>query len=125
MPIDDCVGEMATIENCSKVLTDLDGLYKLSPSEALKAYSQLSLYTTAEPCPMVRSPPPPLGMLAHSSPVCLCNTLVGLRRMYLWHQYRDTHQQGLRPDLNTVPGSVCRVDQIAGGDGSDRGCFGK
>jgi tRNA(Arg) A34 adenosine deaminase TadA len=63
MPIDDCVGEMATIDNCSNVLTDLHGLHKLSPSEALKAYSQLSLYTTAEPCPMVRPHLPRSGCL--------------------------------------------------------------
>ncbi|KAH8821618.1 cytidine deaminase-like protein [Xylogone sp. PMI_703] len=48
-------GEMAAITNCSKVLTDPTGPYKLSPFEAMKAYSKLSLYTNAESCPMCAS----------------------------------------------------------------------
>lgn len=46
-------GEISAINNCSQVLTDPDGDYKLSAKEALKAFSTLSLYTNAEPCPMV------------------------------------------------------------------------
>ncbi|SMR42600.1 unnamed protein product [Zymoseptoria tritici ST99CH_1E4] len=45
-------GEMAAINNCTAVLSDPDGHYKLSPAEIQKAWHQLTLYTTAEPCPM-------------------------------------------------------------------------
>lgn len=48
-------GEIQAITNCSKILTDPNGAYKLSPTAALKAYSSLSLYTTAEACPMCAS----------------------------------------------------------------------
>ncbi|KAJ9629148.1 hypothetical protein H2204_008937 [Knufia peltigerae] len=48
-------GEIAAINNCTKILTDPEGKYNLSPAEALKALSDLSLYTTAEPCPMCSS----------------------------------------------------------------------
>ena len=52
----DILGEISVINNCSEILTDPNGEYKLSASEALKAYSTLSLYTNAEPCPMVLLP---------------------------------------------------------------------
>jgi hypothetical protein len=48
-------GEISEINNCSEILTAPDGDYRLSTSEALKAFSKLSLYTNAEPCPMVIS----------------------------------------------------------------------
>ncbi|KAG4425292.1 hypothetical protein IFR04_001659 [Cadophora malorum] len=48
-------GEMAGINNCSSILTDPEGDYKLSPADALLAFSTLSLYTNAEPCPMCAS----------------------------------------------------------------------
>lgn len=48
-------GEISAINNCSGILTDPNGEYKLSASEALKAFSTLSLYTNAEPCPMCAS----------------------------------------------------------------------
>ncbi|KAI9742919.1 MAG: hypothetical protein M1818_003648 [Claussenomyces sp. TS43310] len=48
-------GEMAAISNCSKVLTDPEGRYRLSPPEALRALQDLSLYTNAESCPMCTS----------------------------------------------------------------------
>ena len=47
-------GEVAAINNCTSILTDPAGMYKLSGPDALKAFSDLSLYTTAEACPMVR-----------------------------------------------------------------------
>lgn len=50
---DDYIGEIAAIQNCSKVLTDPAGPYKLSPRDAISAFKQLSLYTNAESCPMV------------------------------------------------------------------------
>ncbi|KAF2091769.1 guanine deaminase [Saccharata proteae CBS 121410] len=48
-------GEMAAIENCTTILTDPSGPYNLSASEALDAFTDLSLYTNAESCPMCAS----------------------------------------------------------------------
>ncbi|KAF2705211.1 guanine deaminase [Pleomassaria siparia CBS 279.74] len=48
-------GEMAAISNCSTILTDPNGRYKLSPANALVAFADLSLYTNAESCPMCAS----------------------------------------------------------------------
>jgi tRNA(Arg) A34 adenosine deaminase TadA len=45
-------GEIAGINNCTSVLTDPNGQYRFSPSEAEDAYKDLALYTTAEPCAM-------------------------------------------------------------------------
>lgn len=59
---------MAAINNCSEILTgntDAGG-YGLDPEDALKAFKDLSLYTTAESCPMVFLPfplsPDPLSL---------------------------------------------------------------
>lgn len=46
---------MAAITNCSAVLTDPVGKYNLTPSAALTALTDLSLYTNAESCPMCAS----------------------------------------------------------------------
>lgn len=46
---------MAAIQNCTRILTSPSGPYNLSPGAALAAFSQLSLYTNAEPCPMCAS----------------------------------------------------------------------
>lgn len=46
---------MAAINNCSSVLTNPSGPYRLSGKEALGAYRHLSLYTNGEPCPMCAS----------------------------------------------------------------------
>ncbi|KAI1656478.1 cytidine deaminase-like protein [Daldinia decipiens] len=48
-------GEIAAINNCTQILTDPSGPYKLSPKEALAAFADLSLYTNAESCPMCAS----------------------------------------------------------------------
>ncbi|KAH8683148.1 cytidine deaminase-like protein [Tricladium varicosporioides] len=48
-------GEISGINNCSAVLSDPNGEYKLSPLEISKAWRFLSLYTNAEPCPMCAS----------------------------------------------------------------------
>jgi tRNA(Arg) A34 adenosine deaminase TadA len=48
-------GEIAAINNCTAVLRDPNGPYKLSPEETSEAWKQLSLYTTAEACPMCAS----------------------------------------------------------------------
>jgi hypothetical protein len=43
-------GEMAAFVNCSDILTDPEGIYKLSANEAREAWKEFSLYTTAEVC---------------------------------------------------------------------------
>ena len=48
-------GEMVAITNCTAILTDPAGPYKLSASEASAAWSDLTLYTNAESCPMCAS----------------------------------------------------------------------
>ncbi|KAM4066044.1 phospholipase/Carboxylesterase [Hirsutella rhossiliensis] len=48
-------GEIAAIRNCSAILTDPTGPYRLTAREALAAFSQLTLYTNAESCPMCAS----------------------------------------------------------------------
>ncbi|KAI2620141.1 cytidine deaminase-like protein [Hypomontagnella submonticulosa] len=48
-------GEIVAINNCIQILTDTSGPYKLSPSDALAAFANLSLYTNAESCPMCAS----------------------------------------------------------------------
>ncbi|KAI0843757.1 cytosine deaminase [Hypoxylon sp. FL0890] len=48
-------GEIAAMNNCTSILTDPSGPYKLSPSEALAAFANLTLYTNAESCPMCAS----------------------------------------------------------------------
>ena len=48
-------GEIAAINNCTSVLRDPNGPYKLSPEETSEAWKHLSLYTTAEACPMCAS----------------------------------------------------------------------
>ncbi|KAK8039952.1 hypothetical protein PG993_008363 [Apiospora rasikravindrae] len=48
-------GEMAVINNCTSILTDPKGPYKLSPAAALAAFPSLTLYTNAESCPMCAS----------------------------------------------------------------------
>jgi tRNA(Arg) A34 adenosine deaminase TadA len=48
-------GEIAAINNCSALLTDPTGNYRLSAAEALAAFRQLTLYTNAESCPMCAS----------------------------------------------------------------------
>lgn len=47
------LGEIAAITNCTDILTDSQGDFRLSTSEAQSAFSDLSLYTNAESCPMV------------------------------------------------------------------------
>ncbi|KAG5926467.1 hypothetical protein E4U42_003288 [Claviceps africana] len=48
-------GEIAAINNCSAILTDPDGPYRLTGGEAQLAWADLSLYTNAEPCSMCAS----------------------------------------------------------------------
>lgn len=46
---------MAAISNCSSILTDPNGPYNLTASEAEDAFADFSLYTNAESCPMCAS----------------------------------------------------------------------
>jgi tRNA(Arg) A34 adenosine deaminase TadA len=41
-------GEMAAFTNCSNILTDPEGVYRLSAQGAREAWKGVSLYTTAE-----------------------------------------------------------------------------
>lgn len=53
---------MAAINNCTTILTDPAGEYNLTAAETLLAFSSLSLYTTAESCPMVYLLPLPIHL---------------------------------------------------------------
>jgi methylaspartate ammonia-lyase len=50
-------GEIAAITNCTNILTDPNGKFRLTATEAAAAFTDLSLYTNAESCPMVRNIP--------------------------------------------------------------------
>ncbi|KAJ5661316.1 guanine deaminase [Penicillium longicatenatum] len=49
------IGEIAAITNCTGILTDPRGKYRLTATEAAAAFTDLSLYTNAESCPMCAS----------------------------------------------------------------------
>ncbi|EER38661.1 conserved hypothetical protein [Histoplasma capsulatum H143] len=53
------VGEIAAITNCTDILTNKDGRFKLTSLEALEAFKEFTLYTNAESCPMVNTDFPP------------------------------------------------------------------
>jgi tRNA(Arg) A34 adenosine deaminase TadA len=46
-------GEIAAIKNCTSILTDPNGKFRMSAPEAQEAFADLTLYTNAESCPMV------------------------------------------------------------------------
>lgn len=48
-------GELAAINNCTSILGDPNGPYKLSPSKITATWKDLTLYTNAESCPMCAS----------------------------------------------------------------------
>ncbi|KKK13563.1 hypothetical protein ARAM_001732 [Aspergillus rambellii] len=48
-------GEIAAINNCTAILTDPNGRFRLSPAEAQDAFADLTIYTNAESCPMCAS----------------------------------------------------------------------
>ncbi|KAJ5913663.1 guanine deaminase [Penicillium tannophilum] len=48
-------GEMSAIKNCTAILTDPHGKYRMTASEAEDAFADLTLYTNAESCPMCAS----------------------------------------------------------------------
>lgn len=47
------IGEIAAIKNCTGILTDPHGKFRMTASEAQDAFADLTLYTNAESCPMV------------------------------------------------------------------------
>lgn len=53
------VGEIAAITNCTDILTNKHGRFKLTSLEALEAFKEFTLYTNAESCPMVNIDFPP------------------------------------------------------------------
>jgi hypothetical protein len=53
-------GEISAILNCTSILQDPAGKYRLSPAETIEAFKDLSLYTNAESCPMVLNSDPSL-----------------------------------------------------------------
>lgn len=59
------LGEIAATTNCTAVLTDPHGRFRLTASEAQAAFVDLTLYTNAESCPMVRRLSPMLRVLRH------------------------------------------------------------
>ncbi|CAI7617212.1 guanine deaminase [Penicillium manginii] len=48
-------GEIAAITNCTNILTDPNGKFRLTATEVAAAFTDLSLYTNAESCPMCAS----------------------------------------------------------------------
>ncbi|CEJ59825.1 hypothetical protein PMG11_08428 [Penicillium brasilianum] len=48
-------GEIAAIKNCTSILTDPHGKFRMSATQAQDAFADLTLYTNAESCPMCAS----------------------------------------------------------------------
>ncbi|KAB8229762.1 nucleoside deaminase [Aspergillus alliaceus] len=48
-------GEITAITNCTAILTDPAGRFRLTPSQAQAAFADLTLYTNAESCTMCAS----------------------------------------------------------------------
>ena len=80
-------GEMAAINNCTNILTDPEGEFRLSASEAQNAFIDLSLYTNAESCPMVR--PPHLEKREHQSLVLIPTDLSQCASAIRWAGFRE------------------------------------
>ncbi|KAK5731894.1 hypothetical protein LTR17_010969 [Elasticomyces elasticus] len=81
-------GEIAAINNCTAVLTDPNGRYRLSSAETLEAYKSLTLYTTAEPCPMCASAVRWSGLRE-----CVFGTSISTLGKYGWTQIDFTSQE--------------------------------
>ena len=47
---------MSAIKNCTAILTDPHGKFRLDMTDAQAAFADLTLYTNAESCPMARIP---------------------------------------------------------------------
>ncbi|KAK0260496.1 hypothetical protein LTR91_001297 [Friedmanniomyces endolithicus] len=98
-------GEIAGINNCTAVLSDPNGKYRLLPAEVSEAYKHLTLYTTAEPCPMCASAIRWAGF--HE---CVFGTSIATLRKFGWSQIDFTshelfaHTSGLKTTTNLVGG---------------------
>ncbi|KAK5707969.1 hypothetical protein LTR97_000508 [Elasticomyces elasticus] len=98
-------GEIAAINNCTAVLTDPTGRYRLSSAETLEAYKSLTLYTTAEPCPMCAAAVRWTGFRE-----CVFGTSISTLGKYGWTQIDFTSQElfehttGLKTKTNLVGG---------------------
>lgn len=114
-------GEVAAINNCTKILTDPEGLYKLSGPETLKAMGDLSLYTTAEACPMVGRIPSLLRIASYhpskshllssnlifSGPaVYVRNPVRRIQRIHLRHQHSHAPQAQLATNRHPLHGGI-------------------
>lgn len=80
-------GEISAINNCTNILTNPEGEFRLTASEAQYAFADLSLYTNTESCPMVC--PPHLKKWEHRSlvlnPIDLSKCFSGIR----WEGFRE------------------------------------
>jgi hypothetical protein len=93
-------GEISAINNCTNILTNPEGEFRLTASEAQNAFADLSLYTNTESCPMVC--PPHLKKWEHRSlvlnprfeQVCLRTSLGGLQRIHLWNVIATLTEHG-------------------------------
>ncbi|KAI1480534.1 cytidine deaminase-like protein [Daldinia eschscholtzii] len=99
-------GEIAAINNCTQILTDPSGPYKLSPQQALAAFADLSLYTNAESCPMCASAVRFAGFREYVYGTSI-DTLVG----YGWEQIQISSAEVFRrstslPSSSTLIGDV-------------------
>ncbi len=98
-------GEIAAINNCTAVLSDPNGEHRLSPAEILEAYKDLTLYTTAEPCPMCASAIRWAGF--HE---CVFGTSIATLGQFGWSQIDFTshelfrHTSGLKTTTRLVGG---------------------
>lgn len=81
-------GEIAAINNCTAVLRDPSGPYRLSPVEVMAAYKDLTLYMTAEPCPMCATAIRWAGFKE-----CVFGTNTGTLKSLGWSQVNITSQE--------------------------------
>lgn len=101
------LGEIVAIQNCTTIMTDPSGLFNFTPSEAKAAFSQLSLYTNAESCPMVSYLYTFHRILEVCTQlltivVCFGNSLDRLSRIHLREQHAVPPRTGVGPNPGTL-----------------------
>ncbi|KAI1803795.1 cytidine deaminase-like protein [Daldinia bambusicola] len=122
-------GEIAAINNCASLLTSPSGPYFLSPASALAAFSQLSLYTNAESCPMCASAVRVAGLREY-----VYGTSIETLVRYGWGQIRIPSAEVFRRSTG-LPGATGLVAGVLtnetdglfrwqndAGEGCPRGC---